>query len=1221
MNIPDSIRKYVLPLLLLAAVLVSVLKPNTRDLPAVASDMETQLQGLESRFNQLAAMPGLLQALGKGDLQNGAVSKKVPDNLYLFFFRNDSLISWTSNQVTPPSAATTFEAGSSLVKLKNGWYLLLIHSAGDGQLVGLSPVKYAYPFENRFLHSLFYPGYQVPDNIEVAEQKLPGSLPVRNLKGDVLFSLYVSGQTKGSTTNILLLISQLLLVLLGLYYLQVAANKLRGRYGFGLGAGFLILAVVALRAVSLWFHFPSELTGLALFDPTLYGSSAATPSLGDLIIDCLLLGWLTGYFIAYFPKASARKLPLPVNLLLIALLFAHTALITWIFKTLVIDSQISFEIYNVLSLGYYSLLGFLCIAILIITHFALSYLIVQHLLRQGIALYILAISAGCYALVFAVAGVGSEFYEAVIFSAVWILLFLVQLVVLLRSGPDLNLRSVILFVVSYGIFATFLIENLYERKERNDRIYFAGKLVSERDYMAEYFFKDIAERISSDVFIRNFYANPLVSTRDISNRINALYMGGYFNKYDLKLDAYDVNGNSVRNYDSLNLADVRTKLAEQGVKGSDLAYLTDTTQNYSYLSLIEIKGDSTAAGYLAVTLTPKVYYSQNVYPELLVGSNVNLFNNTYNYNYAIYQNNKLTGQYGDFPYTYYWNKDYQVKGEEPVFIEEPEWEHTVQQFKNGKRIIVSIGREPLFEPVATFSYLFTFFFIIAGIVLLIVRLQWADEKELREGFSLSFRTRINYSMLAMIIVSFVIIGFITISFFSRQYDNFYGDRLFRKEKAIHASLEYFIQRNALDGQNLRTLSNELNLELARLAEINTVDINIFDKNGELLVSSQPTIYEKGLISKRMNPQAYFYLENTRSARVTEQEHIGELKYLATYSPVLDKKGEAIAYMGIPYFERTKDISNEVSTFLVALMNVYVFLLIVAAILAYFVSTSVTRPLTIISEKLRVLNLNRKNEPIEWNSKDEIGVLIGEYNKMITELEQSAQKLAKGERESAWREMAKQIAHEIKNPLTPMKLSIQYLQRAIDEGNPNIEQLAKKVARTLEEQIENLSSIATAFSTFAKMPKPENEIINLNDLLKGIADLFNREGNAQVDFESGVDSPLVFADKNQLISVFNNLVKNAVQSIPEERNGYVDVKISAEDGWVLVAVKDNGQGIPKENYNNVFVPNFTTKSSGTGLGLAICKQIIDGSGGTIWFESIEGEGTVFYVRLKQMKEMD
>ncbi len=236
--------------------------------------------------------------------------------------------------------------------------------------------------------------------------------------------------------------------------------------------------------------------------------------------------------------------------------------------------------------------------------------------------------------------------------------------------------------------------------------------------------------------------------------------------------------------------------------------------------------------------------------------------------------------------------------------------------------------------------------------------------------------------------------------------------------------------------------------------------------------------------------------------------------------------------------------------------------------------------------------------------------------MINELEQSARKLAKGERESAWREMAKQIAHEIKNPLTPMKLSIQYLQRAIDNGDPNIEELTKKVAKVLDEQIENLSSIATSFASFAKMPKAQNEILLINDLLKSVTDLFGKEEDVTVLFSTEAPNAMVYADKNQLVSVFNNLVKNALQSVPEGRKAYIEVEVLSDDGWLNIAVKDNGSGIPDELQDKVFVPNFTTKSSGTGLGLAITKQIIDGAGGSIWFEANEHEGTTFYVRLRK-----
>ncbi|MDB5281265.1 MAG: histidine kinase, partial [Bacteroidota bacterium] len=756
------------------------------------------------------------------------------------------------------------------------------------------------------------------------------------------------------------------------------------------------------------------------------------------------------------------------------------------------------------------------------------------------------------------------------------------------------------------------------------RKFFASRLVTERDFIAEYMFDDVGQRISNDAFIMNFFDNPVVSKKEINARLSSLYLSGYFNKYDVKVYAYDKHGYGLKNRDTVSLKHFYGMVDQDTMEMQKLYYVNDTTQNYSYYSFIKFEEDSEYIGELVMHLIPKVYYGQNVYPELLLGENVSSQADEGKYNYAIYRHDKLVIQHGDFPYTYYWSKDLQFGNDQYAFVDAGDWEHIVYRFNNDMKVIVTEKHEGLFEPVATFSYFFSFYFIAVVLALLLAKFAKYErpEADLLNSFSFSFRTRINYSMLIMIVISFIIIGFITIGFFRKQYDNFYSDRLLRKEKVLHASLEYFIQQNATGDETLLSdrLNNALNFEVARLAEINDIDINIYDEEGNLEVASQPAIYDKGLISKKMNPDAFFELSGSKGAQVTEQENVGELKYLATYAPIRNSAGNAIAYLGIPYFERSKNINDEVSSFLVALMNVYVFLLICAAIVAYFVSNSITRPLTIISEKLRILNLNKKNEPIEWKSKDEIGVLIGEYNKMIKELEQSAYKLARSERESAWREMAKQIAHEIKNPLTPMKLSIQYLQRAIDDGNPNINELAKKVARTLEEQIENLSSIATAFASFAKMPKAHNEIINLNDLLKSITDLFNREENITVTFISESDAPLVFADKNQLVSVFNNLVKNAIQSIPENRKGFVDAHIKQEDEWIIVTVSDNGNGIPSGNYEKVFVPNFTTKSSGTGLGLAISKQIVEGAGGKIWFESAENVGTSFFVKLKRSENV-
>jgi signal transduction histidine kinase len=1209
----------------LGAVVILLLKPTTDSLTQVAGKIKNRLNDVEVSFTEASKSKELRSAMATGHENSPLVEETEARGINLYYYQNDSLVHWTSNNVLPPANLLTIPVGTSAIKLRNGWYQIMRwqDTTSHEDLVGLLAIKYQYPFENKFLKNEFALGLGIPHNIEITEQKIQGSIPVKNLNGKVIFSLYPAGEEKADEVNLILLISQIILLLIICYYVQVLAAKLVKRNGFAAAFAFLLVAVFLGRGIMLWFNVPSEFNQLDLFSPKYYASSVLTGSLGDLIIDTLLLGWVILFWLGYKPKVElSDKYKQITAWFYLSVVFALSGLFTWIFRTLVMDSVISFEVYNILNLSAYSLLGIICLSSILILHFLIARETVFALRAGHIKTWQILAFCIVAAAIYCLFAIHSNFYQVTFFSALWTVFFVFTLSAILKTDGNFSTRNLILYVTLYSILSAYLIENLYERRERNQRKFFASRLVTDRDFVAEYMFGDISQRIDSDVVVKTFFNNPGISKkRELTARLSSLYLSGYFNKYDLKVYTYDQDGNSLRNRDTLSLNYFKHFLSADSLKTQTLHYVSDTAQNYSYLAFFNFYEDSVINGTLVLRLLPKIYYGQNVYPELLLGENITTMAENSRYNYAIYKHDKLIIQHGDFAYTYDWNKNYAFDDGPYKFIDEDDWEHIIYHFPNDMKVIVTERQEGLFEPVATFSYLFSFYFLAALIALLIERIFVANgrrQANMLDGFSLSFRTRINYSMLSMIIVSFVIIGFITISFFSRQYNNFYNDRLTRKGKVIHASLEYFVQQNETARENLATdpLNNELNFEVARLAELNEIDINLYDKEGNLVVASQPAVYDKGLVSKKMNPDAFFELAETKVAQLVAHEAIGGLSYQAIYAPVRNIQGEAIAYVGIPYFEQSKNISDDVSSFLVALMNVYVFLLICAAILAYFISNSITRPLTIISEKLRILNLNKKNEPIEWKSRDEIGVLIGEYNKMITELEQSAQKLARGERESAWREMAKQIAHEIKNPLTPMKLSIQYLQRAIDAGDPNIAELAKKVTRTLDEQIENLSSIATAFASFAKMPKANNEIINLNELLKSIAELFNREGNAKAAFDSESLSPFVFADKNQLVSVFNNLVKNAIQSIPENRTGFVDIRVAEENDWVVVSVKDNGSGISKGLYEKVFVPNFTTKSSGTGLGLAISRQIIDGAGGSIWFESVESEGSTFFVKLKK-----
>jgi len=268
--------------------------------------------------------------------------------------------------------------------------------------------------------------------------------------------------------------------------------------------------------------------------------------------------------------------------------------------------------------------------------------------------------------------------------------------------------------------------------------------------------------------------------------------------------------------------------------------------------------------------------------------------------------------------------------------------------------------------------------------------------------------------------------------------------------------------------------------------------------------------------------------------------------------------------------------------------------------------------------MREVNLGRVNEEITWKNRDEIGALVHEYNTMVRKLEASADALAKSEREGAWREMARQVAHEIKNPLTPMKLSIQHLQRAIDSGSPNVKELSQRMAATLIEQIDQLAKIAADFSQFANIGNIKPEVVDVAQVLESLIGLYSSDGNLSLHFNSGIAQPKIFADKTQINRLFTNLIKNAIEASNENEIIHIHITITENENNILIAVRDEGYGIAAEMKKKIFSPNFTTKSSGTGLGLAICKAIVEKANGTIWFETEDGKGTTFFVSFPALK---
>jgi signal transduction histidine kinase len=481
---------------------------------------------------------------------------------------------------------------------------------------------------------------------------------------------------------------------------------------------------------------------------------------------------------------------------------------------------------------------------------------------------------------------------------------------------------------------------------------------------------------------------------------------------------------------------------------------------------------------------------------------------------------------------------------------------------------------------------------------------------------LAFRIQLIFILLVFFSLLFSGIG--TGAYVQRQYREYQEGLLREKVSSVQKELQGKLEfETSLDKS---VMGNYLEFLLNKFSVIFVSDINMYDTRGQLIASSRPEIFNLGLLSPQMNPRAFRQMYNRMLSLYVNNESIGNQQYLSAYVPLINGQGDLIAYINLPYFAKQNAFESEIAGFLSAIINIFVLLFAVSIVIAVFVTSRIVDPLKQIQTSLSGFKLGKEQTPILYKGDDEIGVLVREYNTKLLELQESSEKLARTEREMAWREMAKQVAHEIKNPLTPMKLRIQHFQRSFDPNADDADDRIAQFSDSLIEQIDALTNIANAFSNFAKMPKSQFEKVDLVRIVRSVVDTFSAEEHVTINAEIVVDHAYIMADKELMLRVFNNLIKNAIQAIPMHNAGIIEIQLKEEDKKVVIAVRDNGTGISEEMKDKIFVPNFTTKSTGTGLGLAMVKQIIESHDGQISFESEPGN-TVFTIRLpKNIKQL-
>ncbi len=522
-------------------------------------------------------------------------------------------------------------------------------------------------------------------------------------------------------------------------------------------------------------------------------------------------------------------------------------------------------------------------------------------------------------------------------------------------------------------------------------------------------------------------------------------------------------------------------------------------------------------------------------------------------------------------------------------------------------LVTKKGFSSVVKPISLFSLFFCLFVLLVIIIFFLDRVKKILPPSLVFDVNQmnSLSTRIQLIIIGIIILSFISIVFITSWYLGREIRTGDDNLLQEKITALNMSFQERDQLNLNDEESLQILmAGKKSLE-----GIHNVDLAFYDHKGRLMDPET---------SKFANPYptlpflAYHHLI-TRDQKTPLTINTGSRE---TFFPII-KKG-TIAIISLVVKEHRSGERLRIFDFLGTLLNVYVFLFLIAGAIAIAMARSITEPISTLAQRMKQITLGKNNESIQWKRNDELGLLINNYNDMLLELEKSAQLLAKTERDGAWREMAKQVAHEIKNPLTPMKLSIQYLNRAIKTQPENSRELVQKISGTLIEQIDNLSQIANSFSNFGELPKAENEKVVLNEVIETIHDLFRKRDDIKVNMNIPLNDLIVFADKSHLIRVLNNLVKNAIQAIPNDRNGWINIELYRQGSDAIIEVSDNGVGIPEAMKDKIFRPKFTTKSSGSGLGLAIATNMLESFNAKLDFESVEGKGSNFFITIPLMK---
>ena len=1134
------------------------------------------------------------------------------ENIILLKYYKDSLIFWSTNSIPVYDAYYEELYESHIVNFYNSFYYVEQYEHDSSICIGLINLANRYPYDNEYLRSGFNRSFRLPTGADIGFNPESG-YAFHDEGGNYLFNILIPNSNSNTGPQ---RVMATLFLFAGLFFLAcfivlILSNikNTRKRFYWILG---IIVSVILLRLLQL--RLVIKFGEFVLFDPYIYAASVLMPSLGDLLLNSLIVFFMAVlvYRFIDFTMVDKKK---GINVLLLAgyililltfFLYAH-----YFGYSLVYNSRISFQLSETNQITNYSLIS---IFISGLNYFSAGLILIR-ILQRSIQYVKFHIFLLIYSLVSAFIFTGLYLIFRYPFDSISIVFFYVislSLVFMNYKRNDVSAYSwqvVLVLIFSVYSLAYLIIEG--SKKEYRVKASLALGLSSEHDPVAEYLFEELSHKIETDTVLIN-WLNDSVNINELFNYVGKNYFTGYWSKYDMQITLCRPIDNvliELPDYQWVHCYSFFDTMAEEiglSLPETRFYYLNKQNGRISYLGrfpfISETSGEEKT---LFMELNSRLNRNLLGYPGLLLDAELQKERIIEKYSYAKYYKGSLVTQSGEYSYSLI-DDLFNTSNNEFQEVKLNGYHHLLYRPEKDNLIVVSQPGIKFIDMVVGFSYIFLFFYFCLMMVFIIRNIS-------KNGFRflVNLRSKIQLSIIGILIISLFLIAASTIWLNIRNYKYNQDDILHEKIQSVLTELKYKLAyEEILDSYWSAANYDNLDQLLIKFSDIFFTDINLYDPQGALLATSRYEIFDLGLQGEKMDPIAYYKLKTEKRAQFIHREKIGKLTYQSAYVPFENAEGKLLAYLNLPYFTKQKEFQTALSALIVTIINIYVILFLITVIISIFISNQITRPLELLQQRFRQLKIGDKHEQINYKKQDEIGRLVEEYNRMVKELEKSVNLLARSERESAWREMAKQIAHEIKNPLTPMRLSVQQLQRLWKDRKEDFDKYLDSVSATLIEQIDNLSSIASEFSNFAKMPEVKSETTDVVDVIRKCVKLFEGNPACSISFQTVEEKVLITSDKEQLSRALINLVKNAIQSIPEGKQGIIAIELKKNNKEAEIRISDNGRGIPDHVKPKMFMPNFTTKSSGMGLGLAIVKNIVEQLHGKITFSTKLNVGTEF-----------